>query len=363
MESSVIQACRNVDIVRLIARSVPLTRRGGEYVTLCPFHSERTPSMTVIPKKNAFYCFGCAIGGSPIDWVMKYEQRSFREAVDRICELENVDVTSPRYVPVHAELRLDRTTVLRGRRNVNGVLPLDQDQWLAWHEARTGSVDRFAEARGLSGDVLRNHDVVDVGPEWIGFTYFNPETGEPCMVKVRSVEGKKFFLAPRPPKEPDQPDVNARALMPVYLGHDLRLIPQEAVQVVTITEGEVDALTLRSAGLRNVVSLPQGAGSAKHVDLMPLFSFTAWLISTDTDTEGENAANVLRARARSIGVDAIRVRWTRSVSGVLGDEVVIYKDANDMLKDGATPDDFLRCARAALQGYFMGLEPKLTEDA
>jgi DNA primase catalytic core len=75
---------REVSVQRLAeARGVELKKHGAEdLVGLCVFHIEQSPSMVVSPGKNLFHCFGCGAAGSPIDWVMKLEGVSFRQAVE-----------------------------------------------------------------------------------------------------------------------------------------------------------------------------------------------------------------------------------------------------------------------------------------
>jgi len=73
-----------IDIVDLISEYVPLKRRGQNYVGLCPFHTEKTPSFTVSPSKQLFYCFGCGVGGDAFTFLMKREGLSFNEALTRL---------------------------------------------------------------------------------------------------------------------------------------------------------------------------------------------------------------------------------------------------------------------------------------
>lgn len=68
-------------IVDLIGRDIPLTRAGREAKGCCPFHTERTPSFTVVDKKGFFHCFGCGAHGDAIDWLMRYHNMDFTEAL------------------------------------------------------------------------------------------------------------------------------------------------------------------------------------------------------------------------------------------------------------------------------------------
>ena len=74
-----------IDIVDFISRFVELKKAGRNYVGLCPFHHEKTPSFTVSREKGIFYCFGCKVGGNIVEFVKKYESLSFKEAIDYLC--------------------------------------------------------------------------------------------------------------------------------------------------------------------------------------------------------------------------------------------------------------------------------------
>ncbi|MEM9103944.1 MAG: CHC2 zinc finger domain-containing protein, partial [Pseudomonadota bacterium] len=63
-----------------------LKKEGNDFVLLCPFHPEKTPSCKITPSKNLFHCFGCGEGGSVIDWVQKTEKLSFRKACEKLLE-------------------------------------------------------------------------------------------------------------------------------------------------------------------------------------------------------------------------------------------------------------------------------------
>lgn len=79
---SVIEEIKHaVDIVEIIGRSVKLKSAGRNYLGLCPFHNEKTPSFTISPDKGIFHCFGCGEGGDVISFVMKHRNMSYPEAI------------------------------------------------------------------------------------------------------------------------------------------------------------------------------------------------------------------------------------------------------------------------------------------
>ena len=80
------------DIVDLVSSYVALTKKGGNYFGLCPFHNEKTGSFSVAPDKQIYYCFGCHHGGGVINFVMEIENLSFPDAVRFLAKRANMDV-------------------------------------------------------------------------------------------------------------------------------------------------------------------------------------------------------------------------------------------------------------------------------
>ncbi len=235
-------------------------------------------------------------------------------------------------------------------------LPLDQEKWHKWHELRTGAVERFAEMRCLDAAILREHDVIDMpGGKHIGFTYFDGTV--PCRVKVRAVEEKRFFVEPR------SQDGHRKALAPLYLANELSCV-EDKIRPAIITEGEVDALSLVQLGFKNVVSLPDGSESASTVDLGVLFGATSYdfnfvLAAFDyedpSDPKWKNKLppgvagfRSMRSRTCSMSKYIDWIKWSMFV----GDEPVIYKDANAALMAGHGKEDFVKCLDIATQNRF-----------
>ena len=80
------------DLVELIGRSIKLIRRGKDFVGLCPFHQEKTPSFYVKPEKQYFHCFGCKASGTAFDFVMKRDRVEFKDAMITLAKAANIEL-------------------------------------------------------------------------------------------------------------------------------------------------------------------------------------------------------------------------------------------------------------------------------
>ena len=80
------------DIVDVISGYVKIQKRGGTYFGLCPFHNEKTPSFSVTPGKQMYYCFGCGAGGNVFTFLMEYENFTFTEAMQALADRAGVEL-------------------------------------------------------------------------------------------------------------------------------------------------------------------------------------------------------------------------------------------------------------------------------
>ena len=85
------------DIVDVISGYVKLTRRGSSYFGLCPFHNEKSPSFSVSPGKQMYYCFGCGAGGNVFTFLMEYENFTFVEALKLLADRAGVELPQMEY--------------------------------------------------------------------------------------------------------------------------------------------------------------------------------------------------------------------------------------------------------------------------
>src|SRR6478609_11603260 len=98
------------DIVELIGQSVSLKRRGKDFVGLCPFHQEKSPSFHVSPSKQFFHCYGCKAGGNAIDFVIKRDRVEFIDALRTLGE--SVGLEMPRHGGASKEKLSERQQLL-----------------------------------------------------------------------------------------------------------------------------------------------------------------------------------------------------------------------------------------------------------
>ena len=100
------QVRSQANIVEIISEYVPLKKRGGSFWGCCPFHGEKTPSFSVTPDKNFFYCYGCHVGGDVFTFVMKMENCTFPEALKLLAN--KLGIAVPEKEKTKAELEREK---------------------------------------------------------------------------------------------------------------------------------------------------------------------------------------------------------------------------------------------------------------
>lgn len=149
-----------VDIVDVIDAVTPLKKAGKNYKGLCPFHQEKTPSFSVEPDKQFYYCFGCGAGGNALGFLMNYENLDYVEAIEKLAAQMGMDV--PR----------EQSAVARKNREQHAALYEILTQSAQWYQAqlrqhpqRQRAVDYLKE-RGLTGEIARDFALGYAPPGW-----------------------------------------------------------------------------------------------------------------------------------------------------------------------------------------------------
>ena len=137
------------DIVDVISQYVRLTRRGSSYFGLCPFHNEKTPSFSVTPSKQMYYCFGCGAGGNVYNFVMQYENYSFGEALSHLAERAGVELPKIEYSKEARAKAEKRATLLEINKKAA--------QYFYYQLRREGGKNAhdYLTGRGLSEETIR----------------------------------------------------------------------------------------------------------------------------------------------------------------------------------------------------------------
>jgi DNA primase len=137
------------DIVDVISQYVKLTRKGSSYFGLCPFHNEKTPSFSVTPSKQMYYCFGCGAGGNVFSFVMEYENYSFGEALSHLADRAGVTLPKIEYSQEAKQKAQERAVLLE----INKLAA----QYFYYQLRREGgqTAYKYLTGRGLSEETIK----------------------------------------------------------------------------------------------------------------------------------------------------------------------------------------------------------------
>lgn len=150
-----------VDIVDVVDSRVKLKRSGKNYSACCPFHEEKTPSFTVSPDKQFFYCFGCGASGNAVGFVMDYERLSFPETVETLARSVGLDV--PKQVQSEAQIEREQE-----KKNLYSLMQKASEfyqEQLRHHPSKQMAVN-YLKGRGLDGKTAKDFGIGFAPPGW-----------------------------------------------------------------------------------------------------------------------------------------------------------------------------------------------------
>ncbi|RYY74244.1 MAG: DNA primase [Gammaproteobacteria bacterium] len=150
-----------IDIVDTVDSRVKLKKTGKNYSACCPFHDEKTPSFTVSPDKQFYYCFGCGASGNALGFVMDYERLSFPETIESLARVAGLTV--PREVQTEAQIKREQE-----RKSIYSLLEKADEfyqQQLRHHPSKHMAVN-YLKGRGLDGKTAKDYGVGFAPPGW-----------------------------------------------------------------------------------------------------------------------------------------------------------------------------------------------------
>ena len=305
------------DVVEIVGRYVQLKKGGANFMGLCPFHGEKSPSFSVSPTKQFYHCFGCGKNGNAISFLMDHAGMSFVEAVTDLAQQYGLQVpeedASPQDRARAAEQRQKQHTL-------NDVLEKACDAYKRGLKESTKAID-YLKGRGLSGQVAKQFGLGYAPEGWRSLASIFPSYDDPLLVEsglvilnvedggdekrydrfrdrvmfpIRNIKGECIgfggrVLGDEKPKYLNSPETpvfsKGRELYGLFEARNA--LRDEGYALVT--EGYMDVVALAQLGFSNAVATLGTACTADH--LQKLFRFTdAVVFSFDGDGAGRRAA-------------------------------------------------------------------------
>ena len=166
-----------VDIVDVVGRHVQLKKGGADFVGLCPFHSEKSPSFTVSPSKQFYHCFGCGASGDAIRFLTEFSGMSFVDAVTDLANQVGLTVPDDDRSPAERE----QAVAQRQRRaTLTDVLAKAAEAYRKHLKASPRAID-YLKRRGLSGEVAARFGLGYAPDGWRSLASVFPDYDDPLL--------------------------------------------------------------------------------------------------------------------------------------------------------------------------------------
>ena len=335
-QSFIQELINRTDVVEVVGRYVQLKKGGANYMGLCPFHGEKSPSFSVSPTKQFFHCFGCGKNGNAIGFLMEHGGMSFIEAVKDLAQSYGLQVPEDDADPAERQ----RAQQQRQRQaTLNEVLEKAGESYRKHLKTSPQAVD-YLKGRGLSGEVAKLFGLGYAPDGWrnlasvftdyqdallveSGLVISHEESGEEdkrydrfrdrIMFPIRNVKGECIGFGGRVlgdgmPKYLNSPETpvfsKGRELYGLF---EARTALREAGYVL-VTEGYMDVVALAQLGFPNAVATLGTACTTEHVQ--KLFRFTDSVVfSFDGDAAGRRAARKALDGALPFATDVRNVKF------------------------------------------------------
>ena len=299
------------DIVDVISQYVHLQKKGSSYFGLCPFHNEKTPSFSVTPSKQMYYCFGCGAGGNVFTFLMEYENFTFGEAMEALAQRAGVQLPE-RQMSGEARREADRRgrlleinreaaryfyMLLRSEKGKaayryfsgRGLSPETMQKFgLGYSDKYRDDLYRYLRSKGYEDGILKDSGLVTIDERRGGYDKCWNRAMFPIMdanSKVIAFGGRVMGEGePKYLNSPETPVFNkSRTLYGLHLARKTRR-PQ-----MILCEGYMDVIALHQAGFDNAVASLGTALTEGHAGILRRYTKEVYL-SYDSDGAGQKAA-------------------------------------------------------------------------
>ena len=324
----IIEEVRNQnDIVDVISEYVKLQKKGANYFGLCPFHNEKSPSFSVSPGKQMYYCFGCGEGGNVISFVMKYENYSFIEAVQMLASRAGIElpqVTRSKEEKENADKRSQILTIntlaakfyyymlksekgalayhyLRGRELSDNTIT---GFGLGYSDKYSDSLYKYMKSKGYKDDILKETGLFTFEEKGVHDKFWNR-----VMFPIMDVNNKVIafgggrVMGDGKPKYLNSPETKIFDKSRNLYGLNIARTSRKGY--LLICEGYMDVISLHQAGFNNAVAALGTSFTSGHASLIKRYAKEV-VLTFDSDGAGIKAAlraiPILREAGLSIKV-------------------------------------------------------------
>ena len=350
-----------VDIESVISSSITLKRRGKTLVGLCPFHNEKTPSFTVYPESNSFYCFGCGAGGDVITFVRRMENLDYIEAVKSVAQMAGMPMPEDGYDDTLSKQRMK-------------LLSANREAARFYHERlmdpkNKEALDYFLN-RGLSIGTIRRFGLGYAPNDWRelinhlkskGFTEhelvlanlarrsdkngranFYDNFRNRVMFPIIDLRGNVIAFGGRVMDDSKPKYINTSDTL-VYKKSNgvfgLNLAKNANDNKLILVEGYMDVIALHQAGFTNAIACLGTAFTNEQANLLSRYADEV-IICYDNDGAGRTAT----ARALSVlNKTGLKLRVVQMTGGKDADEIIRTHGRErfaDLLKGAASTTEY-----------------------
>ena len=321
------------DIESLIGSYVSLKRAGSNLKGLCPFHNEKSPSFTVYPQDNSFYCFGCGAGGDAITFIKKRENLDYPDAVEFLANRAGITVIKDELGGYQSAPRIDRARMFK--MNADAARYFHQRLFDDTPEAKN-ALAYFTNGRKLSmatikhfglGYAPNSFDKFSKHMRGLGYTYDELVAGFLCgkneergtyfdafrnrvMFPIIDVSGNVIAFGGRV-LDDSKPKYKNSSDTPVFKKSRnlfaLNFARHSCTESLILCEGYMDVIAMHAAGFTNAVATLGTAITSEQARMMSRYTKKV-IISYDADEAGQKAAMRAVKMLSDVGLDVTILR-------------------------------------------------------
>ena len=298
------------DIVDVVSGYVKLQKKGSNYFGLCPFHSEKSPSFSVSPSKQMYYCFGCGAGGNAITFVMEYENYTFGEALKLLADRAGITLPAPEYSREAREQEEQKRVLLEINKLAANYFyyQLKQPQGkigydylkkrqlsddtirhfgLGFANKTSDDLYRFLKSKGYEDSILKETGLVTVEERGGRDKFWNRVMFPIMDVNNRVIGFGGRVLGDGTPKYLNSPETKLFDKSRNLFGLNYARSSRESH--ILICEGYMDVIAMHQAGFTNAVASLGTAFTAQQALLLKRYTKQV-ILTYDSDGAGIKAA-------------------------------------------------------------------------